>query len=73
MTKVEIGNVPDKNPPDFEDTFPFIRRPDCATPCIVNLNISLQHNKSPVNPTLTGVNISAIPQKWPLALTLKNR
>lgn len=36
VTQVGIWNVAHENPPDFEHTFPLVRSPDSAAPCIVH-------------------------------------
>ena len=69
VTQTGVGNVTDKDPSHLEDTFPLVRRPHGAAPRVVNLK---QYNLSgTIHPTATtfkrtGVNISAMPQKWPL-------
>lgn len=77
MTQVCIRNVADKDPPDLEHAFPLVWRPNSTTTCIVNLKRALLFSKTirmnELSELLTAVSISAIPQKWPLALTLKKR
>lgn len=37
VPQVDIGNVPDKNPPNFEHTLPFVGCPHRATPSVIHL------------------------------------
>ena len=67
MAQTGVGNVANEDPSDLENTLPFVRRPDGAAPCIVNLGADESISKIP-NPHLfhlvhTDVIISAIPQK----------
>ena len=67
VSKVRIRDVSNENPSYFEYALPFVRRPDGAAPCIVNLGADESISKIP-NPHLfhlvhTDVIISAIPQK----------
>lgn len=73
MPKAGIRDVTDENPSDFENTFPLVGSPDRTASGIVHLsavivgsmrwNVTLCAQKS-----LTGVSISAMPQKWPLKI-----
>jgi hypothetical protein len=71
VAKSGVGYVAHENPSDFEDTLPLVRRPHRATTGVVNLVLRLAIVVKQKNGP-TGVSISAMPQKWPLALTLKN-
>ena len=69
VTQAGVGNVTDKDPSHLEDTFPLVRRPHGAAPRVVNLkqcNLSFISRQPTDLHRLTGVNISAMPQKWPL-------
>jgi len=37
MSKVDIRNIPDEDPTNFEDTLPFVGSPNCATSRVINL------------------------------------
>ena len=39
MAQVEIGDIADKNPSNFEDPLPFVRSPDCTASRIVDLKL----------------------------------
>ena len=65
MAKVGVRDVSDKDPPDLEDPLPFVGRPHGAASCVINLK-GRNHRKGIMGlgcMVLTGVNISAIPQK----------
>ena len=65
VTKVGVRDVSDKDPPDLENSLPFVGCPHGAASRVVNLD-SRSHIRElwgVGTPVLTGVNISAIPQK----------
>ena len=37
MAQTGVGNVANEDPPDFEDTFPFVRRPHRAAAAVIDL------------------------------------
>lgn len=37
MPQVRVGNIANVDPANFENTLPFIRGPDSAASCVVNL------------------------------------
>lgn len=39
VAQIGVRNVADEDPPDFEDALPFVRRPNCAAPGIIDLSI----------------------------------
>ena len=69
VPKHRVGDVSDKYPLDLDDALPFVLRPYGAAACVIDLHArqlgqfdKLTHYLEP----LTGVNISATPQKCPL-------
>ena len=68
VTKVGVRDVSDKDPLDLEDPLPFVGRPHGTASRVVNLKGG-NHHEDIMGlgcMVLTGVNISAIPQKCPL-------
>lgn len=43
MTERSIGNIPNENPPNFENTLPFVGSPNSAAPRIVDRSQHLSH------------------------------
>jgi len=43
VTQVGVGNVPDENPSNFENSLPFIGGPDSAAPRVVDRCQHLSH------------------------------
>ena len=69
VAKIGVRDVSDKEPSNFEDPLPFVGCPHGATSRIVNLNgmVIMWKLWGAGCTVLTGVSISAIPQKWPLS------
>jgi hypothetical protein len=64
VAEVDVWNIANKDPAYFEYTFPFVRCPYGTTPSVVNLKINMIMILFIIrDEALTGVNISAIPQK----------
>lgn len=39
MAQIEVGDVADKNPSNFEDPLPFVRSPYCTASRVVDLKL----------------------------------
>jgi hypothetical protein len=66
VAKIGVRDVSDKDPSNLEDSLPFVGCPHGAASCVVNLNgkgSSWENHEVLECTILTGVNISAIPQK----------
>ena len=66
MAKIGVRNVADEDPSHFEYTLPFVGSPHGAAAGVVHLTTRSTRGDTWKLIALTGVNISAMPQKWPL-------